>query len=62
LQRIIDQWSEASGFCYIINTGSSLGLLSDVLLCHGDPAASVWEEQLIHVLQQFINGVDVGVD
>ena len=25
-------WFKASGFCYTINTGSSLGLLSDILL------------------------------
>jgi hypothetical protein len=24
-------WYEASGFCYIINTGTSLGLLLDIL-------------------------------
>lgn len=36
-------WFKASGFCYTINTGSSLGWLSDILfivaLCDGDPAA-----------------------
>jgi hypothetical protein len=25
-------WFEASGFCYSVNTGTSLGLLSDILL------------------------------
>jgi hypothetical protein len=34
-------WFQASGFCYTINTGSSLGLLGYpvVALCRGDPAA-----------------------
>jgi hypothetical protein len=33
-------WLEAFGFCYTVNTGSSLGLLWVILLldCHGDLA------------------------
>ena len=37
-------WYEASGFCYSINAGTSLGLLSDRLLltlCHGGPVVLV---------------------
>ena len=51
-------WFEASGFCYTLNTGSTPGLFFDIPLlpCHGDPVALV-----LHTLQQFINGVDVGV-
>jgi len=50
-------------FCYTINTGSSLGLLSDMVLF-----PSVVEilqlgsvGQALHMLQQFIHGVDVGI-
>jgi hypothetical protein len=56
-------WFEASGFCYTINTGSSWGLLSNILLM------SCVKEMLWfwicrtrpHARQQFIDEVDVGV-
>ena len=32
-----------------------------VALCHGDPVALNLSDPALHVLQQFINGVDVGV-
>ena len=55
-------WFKASGF-YTIDTGTSLGLLSDILfvfLGHGDPAASDLHDWPLHTLQQLIDGVDVG--
>ena len=55
-------WFEASGFCYTINVGSSLGLLSVGAPCHGDPAALDMQDQPFYVLQQFIDGVDVEID
>jgi hypothetical protein len=45
-------------------TGFSLGLLLDILivaLCHGDLVASVLQDQLFYMFQQFTDGVDVGV-
>ena len=57
-------WFEASGFCYTINTGSSLGLLLDTLL---SPCVmeilQLWfsARVALHKLQQFIDGLDVGV-
>lgn len=44
----------------LINTDSSLGLLSDtlLLLCHGDPAA--WFCRASSLLQKFTHGVDTG--
>ena len=59
-------WFEASGFCYTINTGSSLGLLSDILLlpcvmeilqlwiCRTSPF-------MHHMLYHCISGGDVGI-
>jgi len=44
---------EASGFCYTINTGSSPGLLSYPVDL---------QDWSLHDLQQFIDGVDFGVD
>ena len=55
-------WIEASGFCYMINTGSSLGLLLDTLLlycCHGDPAVLYLEDWPPEVFQQFMGWVDI---
>lgn len=51
-------WSEASGFCFTINSGTSLGLLSDTLLlpapCHGDPIVlDLWDQPLPTVVQFF---------
>ena len=55
-------WSEASGFCYTINTGSSLGLPSaHCCLCRGDPAALDLQVWPLDKLQQLIDGVDVRV-
>jgi hypothetical protein len=45
---------------YWIFTGTPLGYPA-VALCHGDPAAFVLQDQPLHVLEQFIHGVDVGV-
>ena len=53
-------WFEASGFCYTINAGSSQGYPVAVL-CRGDPAALNLQDWPYHTLQQFIDGVDVGV-
>lgn len=40
-------------------TGTPLGILS--VLCHGDPGAlDLWDQNL-HLLQQFFDGVDVGM-
>jgi hypothetical protein len=54
---------EALGFCYTINAGSSLGLLllPCVMegLCH--PVTLDLQDWPLHTLQQFIDGVDVGV-
>lgn len=56
-------WFEASGVCYTIRAGSSPGLLLGILLLpgHGDPAALHLQAWSLHALQQFIDGVDVGV-
>lgn len=56
---------KVSDFCYTINTGYWLRLLSDnpvVVLYHRDPAALVLWDKLLHTLQQLIDGIDVGVD
>ena len=60
----LSHWSGSSGFCYTINTGSSLGLLSDILLlpCVME-ILQLWICRAVplHTLQQLTNGVDVGV-
>lgn len=33
-----------------------------VFLCYGDPAALEKQDELFHMFQQIINGVDVGLD
>lgn len=56
-------WLVASGFCCTTDNGLSLGILLDILsfscvlrsCCFGSVGLS-------HVLQQFLDGVDVGVD
>lgn len=54
-------WVEASGFWYTINTGSSPRILSNslllpcVLICCSCGSAG------LHVLQQFMDGVDAGL-
>ena len=45
---------------YWILTRTPLGFLV-VGLCHGDPVALGLQDQPLHVLQQFIDGVDVSV-
>ena len=54
---------EAPGLSYTINAGSSLGLLllPCVMegLCH--PVTLDLQDWPLHTLQQFIDGVDVGV-
>lgn len=55
-------WLETTGFCYTISTGFVLEFISDVVaLCHGDAIALDLKNQHLHVHQQFIHGVDVGV-
>ena len=57
---------KASGFCqcqycqYWIVTGTPLRY-PVVALCHGDPVALDLQGWLLRMLQQFIDGVDVGV-
>ena len=57
--------SQASGFPYTINTGSSLGQpplrYPVVVLGHGDTAALDLQDQPLHSLQQFIDEANVGV-
>jgi hypothetical protein len=53
-------WFKVSGFCPAIKSGFSLGFLLDIL-CHGDPATLILQGWLLHMFQQFIDGVDVGV-
>ena len=57
-------WFEASGFCYTINTGTSLRLLSDISLFP-------YVMKIMHfwicrtcpfILYKFINGVGVGMN
>lgn len=56
-------WFEASGFCYTINPGTSLGLVGYpvVALCHEILVALDLQDLSLHVLQQFTDGVDTGV-
>lgn len=51
-------WFEASGFCYTISTGNSLGFLLNILFL---PCVLDLYDQSLHVILQFINGVDVEV-
>jgi hypothetical protein len=52
-----------SGSRYAINTGSSLGLLLDSLLLLPWRSCSLdLQDRPLHKLQQFIDGMDVGVD
>lgn len=46
-----------------MNTASTWGLLSDVtvFLCHRDPASLDKQDNPLHVLQQFVDEVDVEV-
>ena len=53
-------WFKASGFCYTIDTGPSLGLLLDILLL--SCIVENLQDWYLHVLQQTIDEVDVGVD
>jgi len=55
-------WFKASGFCYTINTGSSLGPLSHILFlpCIIE-ILQFWSAGTFHALQQLIDRVDVGV-
>ena len=48
-------WFEAPGFCYTVNTGFLLRLLSDI------PTALDLQNRPLNSLQQIIDGVDVGV-
>jgi hypothetical protein len=51
----------ASAILSVLDT-HLLSRYSVVVLCHGDPAALSLQDQLFCLLQQFIDGVDVGVD
>ena len=53
--------SLASAILSVLDT-HLLSRYSVVVLCHGDPAALSLQDQLFCLLQQFIDGVDVGVD
>lgn len=56
-------WFEASDFCYTINTESSLGLLSDVLLLpHFKEFLWFWicRTKYFNQLHEFVGGVDTG--
>ena len=52
--------ASATHYQYWILTGTSLRY-PVVALCHGDPAALDLQERPLHMLQQFIDGTDVGV-
>lgn len=54
-------WLQA-GFCYTINSRTSLGLLSELLLfpCVTGTCSFDLQALPLHVLQQFRGGVDVG--
>jgi hypothetical protein len=54
-------WFETSGFCHTINTGSSQRLLSDLLF---SCVMEILQEPLpsLHLIQQFIDGADAGVN
>lgn len=53
----VSHWSEASGFYYTVNTGSSqISFPGILLLCrHGDLVALDLQDRLLHILQQFID-------
>ena len=53
-------WFEAPGISYTINNGSSPGLLSDILML-SCVAALYLQDWSLHMVQQFINGVNVGM-
>ena len=53
-------WFEAPGISYTINNGSSPGLLSDILLL-SCVAALYLQDWSLHMVQQFIDGVNVGM-
>jgi len=57
-------WFEASGFCYMVNTGSSLGLLSVALfLPHILQNQKLCTAGLVPAhTQQLVDGRDVGMD
>ena len=58
-------WFEASDFCYTIDTGSSLGLILDILLlscCCRDHTALDLQDWFLHISQQIFDGMDVGVE
>ena len=56
-------WFKASGFCYTISTGSSLGFLSAILLLPWVvEILQLWlRDWSFHALQQFIDRIDVGM-
>jgi hypothetical protein len=56
-------WFEAFGICYALNTGSSPELLSDTLLlpCFVKLSSFGYVGSALHVIQQFIDGIDVKV-
>ena len=61
---VISCWSGSRPWLWhSINTGptSTLLSISAVALSHGDPAATVPQDQSLHTLQQVIDGVDIGV-
>jgi hypothetical protein len=56
-------WFKGSGFCYTINTGSSLGLLLDILLLpRAMEILQLYSQDLpLHVpSSSYMDGVDVG--
>jgi hypothetical protein len=54
-------WFQVYDFCFTINTGYSLRLLSDnqLLPCDGGLSALYLQDLPLHVLQEFIDGVNV---
>lgn len=51
----------ASGFCYMINTGTLLRYPA-VAMCHGDPVALILNDQTpLCAAVQITDGVEVGV-
>lgn len=50
-------WFRTSSFCHLINPGP-LGRYSAVVLSQRDCAAVVSQHQLVHWIQQLIDGVD----
>ena len=57
-------WSEASGFCDIINIGSSSGTPPSypvVALCYGDPAALEQQDWPFPTSHPLANDIDLGM-